>query len=501
MPMRVDLFENYSKVFVMDKLRQLLTGEPVVANVGVPLFADALRMQGKHPVSVDWTPPASGNPEMLSILGALRTEASRDDSRRTKAETIAGANAKAFEAIASSHPVLIGVGKAIEDIPGMRRDLILHAGPPVTWDRMCGPMKGAVIGALLYEGLAESPEKAQELAASGGIDFEPCHHHSAVGPMAGIVSPSMPVWIIENKAEGNRAFCTLNEGLGKVLRYGAFSGEVIERLKWMEATLAPVLAEALTIHGEIDLRNLIAQALQMGDECHNRNKAGTSLLIRELAPAIVRCASADAAKSEVLAFIHSNDHFFLNLSMPAGKACLDPAAGIAGSSLVTAMARNGTDFGIRLSGLGDRWFSAPAPEVKGLYFPGYSEKDANPDIGDSTICETYGIGGFAMAAAPAIVEFVGGTPQDAVRFTLSMYEITVGESSQYRIPAMGFRGTPTGIDVMKVVEKGVVPAVNTGIAHKQPGIGQVGAGLVEPPMACFEAALKALYEKLGQPGK
>ncbi len=485
----------------MDKVRELLMGEPVVANVGVPLFADALRMQGRRPVQVDWTPPASGNPEMLSMLAALRTEAGRGDGRGTMAETIAHANAEALEVIACSHPILTGVGKAIEDIPGMRRDLILHAGPPVAWDRMCGPMKGAVIGALIYEGLAESPEDARDLAASGGIGFEPCHHHNAVGPMAGIVSPSMPVWIIENKAQGNRAFCTLNEGLGKVLRYGAYSSEVIERLKWMETTLAAVLAEALTIHGEIDLRSLIAQALQMGDECHNRNKAGTSLLIRELAPAIVRCASSDVAKSEVLAFMHSNDHFFLNLSMPAGKACLDPAAGMAASSMVVAMARNGTDFGIRVSGLGDRWFTAPAPEVKGLYFPGYDEKDANPDIGDSTICETYGIGGFAMAAAPAIVEFVGGTPQDAVRFTLSMYEITVGESSQYRIPAMGFRGTPTGIDIMKVVETGIVPAVNTGIAHRKPGIGQVGAGLVEPPMACFEAALKALYQELKHQGK
>jgi hypothetical protein len=261
-----------------------------------------------------------------------------------------------------------------------------------------------------------------------------------------------------------------------------------------------MLGDAVSIHGEVDLRNLIAQALQMGDECHNRNKAGTSLLIRELAPAIVSCTSSDAAKSEVLAFMHSNDHFFLNLSMPAGKASIDPAGGIEESSLVTAMARNGTDFGIRVSGLGDRWFTTQAPKVKGLYFPGYDAKDANPDIGDSTICETYGIGGFAMAAAPAIVEFVGGTPEDAVGFTQSMYEITVGESGNYRIPAMGFRGTPTGIDVMKVVEKGIVPAVNTGIAHKEPGVGQVGAGLVEPPMACFEAALRALYEALTRPG-
>jgi hypothetical protein len=475
----------------MDKIHRLLADGPVVANVGISLFADALSLQGRHPVKVEWQPPASGRQDVLRTLDALRSRSCLREGGGTLAETIAGANADALAAVTASCPMLVGVGKAMEAIPGMRRDLILHAGPPITWDRMCGPMRGAVIGALMYEGLAPTPEKARELAASGRIDFEPCHHHSAVGPMAGIVSPSMPVWLIRNSTRGNLAYCTLNEGLGKVLRYGAFSGEVIERLKWMETTLAPILAEAIRIHGEIDLGNLIAQALQMGDECHNRN--------RELAPAIVRCGYPDDAKSKVLAFMHSNDHFFLNLSMPAGKVCLDPAVGVTGSSMVTAMARNGTDFGIRVSGLGDRWFTAPAPGVKGLYFPGYSERDANPDIGDSTICETYGIGGFAMAAAPAIVEFVGGTPEDAVRFTLSMYEISVGESGRYRIPAMGFRGTPTGIDVVKVVETGIVPAVNTGIAHKEPGIGQVGAGLVEPPMACFEAALKALCEELEQP--
>jgi hypothetical protein len=481
----------------MDSIRDLLNRGPVTANIGIPLFADSLRAQGRQVVAIDWKPPASGKPELLAVLDGFGTRRVRSGATHVVlADVVSHANARAFEAICASHPFLVGVGRAIEDIPGMRRDLILHAGPPVTWARMCGPMKGAVMGALVYEGLAESPDEARELAASGGIEFQPCHHHNTVGPMAGIVSPSMPVWIVENRTQGNRAFCTLNEGLGKVLRYGALGDEVVRRLRWMETTLAPVLAETLRIHGEVDLRSLIAQALQMGDECHNRNKAGTSLLIRELAPAIVRVDVGEQEKSDVLAFMHSNDHFFLNLSMPAGKACVDPAAGIEGSSLVTAMARNGTDFGIRVSGLGERWFTAPAPEVRGLYFPGYSEKDANPDIGDSTICETYGIGGFAMAAAPAIVEFVGGTPEDALRFTRSMYEITTGESASYRIPAMGFRGTPTGIDILKVVEKGIVPAVNTGIAHRDPGVGQVGAGLVEPPMACFEDALKALYENL-----
>jgi hypothetical protein len=359
-------------------------------------------------------------------------------------------------------------------------------------------MRGAVTGALIYEGRARDEAQAEALAQSGAIRFEPCHDHGAVGPMAGIVSPSMPVWVVENAQYGNRAFATLNEGLGKVLRFGAFSPEVIERLKWMEAVLAAILARAIEARGPIDLRALIAQALQMGDEGHNRNKAGTSLLIRELAPAVAAVEAAAADRSEVLKFMHSNDHFFLNLTMAAAKSCADAFSGMPFSSLVSAMARNGTDFGVRISGLGGRWFTAPAPRVKGLYFTGYSEEDANPDLGDSTICETYGIGGVAMAAAPAIVQFVGGTAEDAERLTLAMYGITVGESANYRIPALGFRGTPTGIDLLKVVEHSVVPVVNTGIAHKEPGVGQVGAGLVEPPLACFEEALVAFWEQIAQ---
>jgi len=473
----------------VEKAGRLFGPELVVANLGSSLFADAIRMQGGAVVDIDWEVPCGGDERLYSMLVEMRAAAGRTGQ----------ADAGALEMINAAHPFLVGVGTALEEIPGMRENLILHAGPPIEWERMCGPMKGAVVGALIYEGMAAGEEEAQEMAASGRIDFEPCHHHAAVGPMAGVVSPSMPVWIVENRAHGNRAYCTLNEGLGKVLRYGAYGEEVIRRLHWMEKTLAPVLGRALRMHGEVDLKMLIAQALQMGDEGHNRNKAGTSLLIRELAPSIVQAAASDEDKAGVLRFMHSNDHFFLNLTMPAGKSALDPVMGIEGCSVVTAMARNGTDFGIRVSGLGERWFTAPAPKVRGLYFTGYGDDDANPDIGDSTICETYGIGGFAMAAAPAIVEFVGGSPADADRFTLAMYDITVGESVNYRIPAMGFRGTPTGIDVLKVVERGVVPAVNTGIAHREPGVGQVGAGLVEPPLSVFIDAFEALYQTMKQP--
>lgn len=416
-------------------------------------------------------------------------------------EKIAQANLEAEQRIMKAHPYVVGIGTAGNDIPNMTKKTILHAGPPVKWENMSGPLRGAIIGGLIYEGLAKNEEEAIALAASGEITFDSCHHHSAVGPMAGVVTYSMPVWIVENKAYGNKAYCTLNEGLGKVLRFGAYQQEVIDRLNWMENTLAPLLKAALELCGEIDLKSMIAQVLQMGDDGHNRNKAGTSLLIREIAPYIPLTDFSEKDKSEVLKFMNSNDHFFLNLTMPAAKCTLDPLEDIKYCTIVYTMARNGTEFGIRVSGLGNRWFTAPAEIINGLYFPGYSEKDANPDIGDSVITETSGIGGFAMATAIPIVQFVGGTPADAMNYTRQMYEITQAENQTYKIPVLDFRGTPTGIDIRKVVETGIKPVINTGIAHKDPGVGQVGAGIVHPPMKCFEDALEAYIEHLEAMGE
>jgi hypothetical protein len=358
---------------------------------------------------------------------------------------------------------------------------------------MCGPVRGAVIGACLYEGWAQTQAQAVQLAESGELAFEPCHHHHAVGPMAGIISPSMPVWIIENGAFNNLAFCTLNEGLGKVLRFGAFAPEVIEKLKWMATVLYPTLDKAVrTIDGGIDIKNLIAQALYMGDECHNRNKAGTSLFLRTVASALARTCADGETLARIIEFIDRNDHFFLNLSMPAAKALTEPAEGIPGSTIVTTMARNGTDFGIRIAGLPGRWFVAPAGQVKGLYFPGFSETDANLDLGDSTITETAGYGGMAMAGAPAIVKFVGGAPQDAIDATMEMYDICASEHDTFLMPALNFRGAPLGIDVRRVIETGISPRLNTGIAHKEPGIGQIGAGLLRAPIDCFTQAFETI---------
>ena len=458
-----------------------LLGRPLaVANAGVDLFADELERQDVRVERVEWRPPEPGTEQALARLAP-------------EAQAIARANDEALARLEDAQPLLAGVGVARDLLPDMGERTILHAGPPIEWADMSGPLRGAVLGAAVYEGLAGSLEEAERLAASGAFEFGPCHERGAVGPMAGVVSPSMPMCVVENGAHGNRAFCTFNEGLGKVLRYGANDASVLDRLAWIRDVLARVFAGALDRLTEpIDLRAMTAQALQMGDEGHNRNRAGTSLLLRELLPALIELDEPAADTAAVARFIAGNDHFYLNLTMPASKAMADAAAGIDRSSIVVAMARNGTEFGVRLSGTGDRWFTGPSGMIDGLYLPGFGPEDANPDIGDSTITETVGLGGFAMAASPAIVRVVGGGPEDALEATRAMYDITWGESRSYQIPALGFRGTPTGIDCREVVHTRMLPFVNTGIAHREPGVGQIGAGLVKPPMEAFAKAVRAL---------
>ncbi len=455
-----------------------------VIDLGLESFHESLKEQGVEVLHVDWRPPVPGA-RMLAKL----------DNR-----AINRANREAVKRMIDSQPLLVDIEQTKDVIPGMTKRTILHAGPPVEWKRMCGPIKGAIMGALIYEGLARNPEEAKKLAASGKIKFSPCHHHNAVGPMAGIISASMYVFVVKNEKFGNYAYCTLNEGLGKVLRFGAYSEEVIERLKWMEKVLAPGLKKAVKISGGINIKNLIAQALQMGDECHNRNVAATSLFIKEIIPHLLKTDLNKKTIGEIIEFVSGNVHFFLNISMAACKATADTILSFKNSSLVSAMARNGTEIGIRVAGLGKRWFTAPAGMPKGLYFAGYSEKDANPDLGDSTISETAGIGGFAMASAPAIVQFIGGNPQDAIRYTKEMYEIVVAKHDTYKIPSLDFIGTPIGIDIRKIVETGITPFINTGIAHKKPGIGQIGAGILRAPMSIFEEALTTFASsKIGRP--
>jgi hypothetical protein len=440
----------------------------------------------------------------LPALAALRYHrtrrhaTARNDEEKRAVQKIELANREALRTILDGQPVLVDVQPAGSVIEGLGRNVILHSGPPISWERMCGPMRGAVCGIALFEGWVADLDDAARAAARGRFAFHPNHHFGAVGPMTGMTTMSQPVMIVENKAFGNRAYCTINEGLGKVMRFGGNDAEVLERLRWIADVLGPALSAALTASGGLGLKSIIARGLAMGDEMHQRNVACSALFLREIAPSLARTSRDRDTLAEVMAFIGRNDQFFLNVAMAMGKAMTDPASGIDGSSIVTVMCRNGTDFGVRVSGTGDRWYTAPVEMPVGLFFPGYSQRDANPDMGDSAIVETIGLGGFAMATAPAVAGFVGaGSARDAANYTNAMYEITVGRNAEWTMPNLDFAGVPTGIDIRKVLATGQAPVINTGIAHREAGVGQVGAGIVRAPLACFEQALTGLAQQLG----
>jgi hypothetical protein len=455
----------------------VLDSDPQIVAAGIDLLADAAQAQAAPVTRVDWRPPMDGTAADLAAVMA--------DPRRV------AANAEAVRRMLETRALLVDVMPA-GDVLGLEPGQFLHAGPPIGWDRASGPLRGALLGAAAFEGLVEDPDDAAPLFESGAFGLDPCHHHRAVGPMAGVISPSMWLFVLEDPGRGALAYCSLNEGLGKVLRYGAYSPDVLSRLRWMADVLGPMLQAAVRAHGPIDIKAILAQMLQMGDEAHNRNRAGTLMLLRELMPALIDSGFPSSEVAEAAAFVAGNDHFFLNLAMPACKLTLDAARNIPGSTMVVAMARNGTDFGIQVAGTGGQWFTGPALVPDGLYLGAFGPDDANPDIGDSAITETAGLGGFAMAAAPAIVRFVGGSVADALATTRRMYEITLAEHPSYAIPVLDFRGTPCGIDVTRVVRTGILPQINTGMAGRVAGTGQVGAGLVTPPAEIFPAALAAL---------
>lgn len=474
----------------MSKINELFNSKIKAVTLGIDFISEDILNQGVEVIPLEWTPPANGNLELYNMLEELE--------RPEIKEKIETANSKAVERIINSQPVLIGYDQAINVIPGMKKNLILHAGPPIEWENMNGPMRGAVTGAIVFEGLAETLEEAEKIAASGEVEFSPCHEHDAVGSMAGVTSASMYVHIVKNKTYGNIAYTNLSEQLSKILRMGANDQSVIDRLVWMRDVLGPMLRDAMKLCPDgIDLRLLLSQALHMGDECHNRNIAGTTLLIQALTPFIVQTDWSKEDQKDVFEFVQSSDYFSGPTWMALCKCAMDAAHGIENSTIVTTMCRNGYEFGIRVSGLsGNRWFTGPAQKVIGPLFAGYKEEDAGLDIGDSAITETYGIGGFAMATAPAIVPLVGGTVEEAINYSKQMMDITVTKNPNVTIPTLNFSGVPTGIDVRKVIEVNRLPLINTAIAHKDAGVGMIGAGITNPPVQAFHKALKAINEKI-----
>jgi hypothetical protein len=409
-------------------------------------------------------------------------------------EKIAAANTEVVNKLAAANPVLVDIRPAGEVVPGLKDRMILHSGPPVDWQNMCGAQRGAVMAMAIFEGWADTPDEAADLVASGQISLSPNHHHDAVGPMAGTITKSLPVYVVENQASGNRAYCRLVEDRQQ---FGDYSDEAINDLRTWRDVWAPSLAKGVTHIGGLSLKPIITKALQMGDELHNRPNAATSLFAGAVSVPMIEAGVSKDDLISTLSYVTGHDLLFLGLAMASAKSAADSAVGIEYSTVVTAMARNGTEFGIRVSSLGDQWFTAPAPKADGLYMPGYGEADGGQDMGDSAITETVGWGGFVLGGAPGILPLVGGTPEEALAYSREMREITVALSPDYLIPALGFQGTAVGIDIRKVVQTGILPIIDTAIAHIEPGHAIIGAGLVRPPLECFQQALRAFAGKYG----
>ncbi|WP_193433343.1 YlbE family protein [Virgibacillus necropolis] len=414
-------------------------------------------------------------------------------------QSIDEANQGVIQHVLESQPFLLDVVPAKSVISELNGKVLLHSGPPMKWENMTDPMQGSCIGASLFEGWADNEDDAKKMLEAGEVKFIPCHSVDAVGPMGGITSANMPVVVVENKVNDKRAYCNLNEGIGAVLRFGAYSDEVVNRLKWIKDVLGPALSKALKqIDGGMNVNVTVAKAITMGDEFHQRNIAASALFLKDIVPYLLTAGLPEKELQEVVKFLADTDQFFLNIMMATSKVVMDSAAVVEEGSIVTALSRNGYEFGIKVSGLGDRWFTAPVNTPDGLYFSGYSADDANPDMGDSAITETYGVGGMAMIAAPGVTRFVGtGGFGDAVQTSDEMREICIANNPNLAIPTWDFQGACLGIDIRKVVETGITPVINTGIAHKTAGVGQIGAGTVRVPLGCFEQALEALAEKYG----
>lgn len=463
-----------------------LPREVAVVNIGLPLFADAIADQGRPVAEVAWRIPADGDEAAVAAL-----------KRTYGVQTVAidEANAEVVRRLDQGVPRLVGIRPASEVVPGMGDRMILHSGPPIAWEAICDPLRRSIRAAVMAEDWAANPGEATAMIESRQVTLEPANHHGSVIPMASAVGPSAPMYVAVNEAGGTTAYSSVNQGPGQVPWFGVESAEAVERLVFLRDVAGPLLARCLEEAGPLDIFSLVAQGLQMGDDVHMRTQATNNLLIRQLLPQLMTLDNSGAGG--LAKFLAGNHLFFLNIAMAGAKSLTLWAEQVAGASIVTTMARNGSTFGIRLPG-SPKWFVTEAPPIgRALYQPGYGPEVAGRDIGDSAVLELIGLGGPAAAASPAVAAFLGGAMADAVAATEDMDQICVGRSTRFKMPFLGLRGTALGVDVRKVVETGITPRINTGILHATAGTGQIGAGVAEGPVACFRDALSRLA---GTPG-
>lgn len=470
----------------------LFAGNLKVISAGVSEFAEALQQQSIPVIALDWQPPAEGEPRLVDLLKHFYGD-------RAMVERIDAANRETLQRILDSNPQVVDVRPAQEAM-GLERT-ILHAGPPIAWERMCGPQKRGVLGAIQFEGWAGDATGAEALLKKGEVKLSPCHRYRAVGTMTGIISPSMPVLVVQNETFGNYSYATFNEGRGNTLWFGVYDEGTHKRLGWMRDELGPAVQTAIRRHGPLNIFDIVAQGLQMGDECHARSAACTALLVKKLMPSMLDAGVAPGVVAEIIRFMDNNNHFFLSFTIAGVKATMDAAHGVPYSTVVTAMARNGVDFMVRLGGLGHRWLVAPvSPMDEAVYYTGYSVEDAAGDIGDSAIIETCGLGGMAIAGAPTVAPFVGGSLADEIATVKTFQTIALGTHDKFRLPPMDSANTPLGLDLRKIVETRIVPFITTGVLHEtSPTVGQIGTGVARAPIQIFDQALLALAHDWGLP--
>jgi hypothetical protein len=467
----------------MVEVHKEILARVAAVNVGLTTFADAIASQGAPVVDVDWRPPARGDRDTVRALERLWG---------AHGSVVRAANAEVVNRIESAQPRAVAVVPARDALPVLSGHALLHSGTAIDWERICDPQRRALAAACVFEGWAGSVAQARELLVSGEVSLYPGNEHGHVGPMTGVCSPSMPVWVVEEDASGARAYSTFNEGPGRTLWFGVGDDESIERLRFFRDELGPLMAKLLEREGPIDVFGLAAQGLQMGDELHMRSQATGNLLTRNLAPGFAALGGERCAR-----FVAGNHHFFLTLTMAAAKCASLASSGVRGASVVNLITRNGTDMALQIAGLPGRWFGAPAAPVQdALLREGHTEADAALDIGDSAVIECIGLGGMAVAASPAVAAFFGGGAADAIARTELMGQITVARSRRFTIPALDFAGSPVGIDARLAAELDITPQITTGVLHASSGAGQIGAGVAHQPVEPFRDAVLALAAEL-----